>query len=197
VWRCDRTGRTLNLEVDGASADLGELAGGVQCHTYGDRPAEGEVPPASATVLGAGWRLARRLPAAAVWLGEDAMLWIGAGQQALPPDDLVEAAHLAPAFVRAAGLAEPIVRSGDRVRGPQAHPALRLDGEALLDGQPVRWSLAWWRCLVRGKSFVSIVATSAPDQVPAAGGRPARASAALAGDDPRLHAVLTSPRCHG
>jgi hypothetical protein len=163
VWRCDRTGRTLHLSVAGERAPpLDRLAAELRCHRPGERPVDGEVPIASATALGPEWRLAQRGPASAGWLRGDSVLTLFAGQLTAPPHDLVEGAHLAPGWASAAGLEAAVVRRGGRSPGPLAHPALRFDGEATLGGTRVRWTLLWWRCLVRGRSYAALVFAEAP-----------------------------------
>ena len=161
VWRCDKSGRLLRLLREGDAPPLETLAAGVKCHRYGERPADGDVPAAGVASLGPAWRLARRNPASAAWLADDAVLTLFAAQLAPLPVDLVEAAHLVPGWATAAGLQVPEVRGGVRASGPQGHPALRFDGEAVLDGRPVRFRFLWWRCQARARTYGALVVTQA------------------------------------
>lgn len=185
VWRCDRTLRLVRLLREGAAApSIEELAREAHCHTLRDRPVNGDVPRAAVSQLGPDWSLARRNPASAGWLQKDAVLTLFAGQLTLPPEDLVEAAHLAPGWMQAAGLSDVEPKSGDRAVGPQAHPCVRLKGEASLDAQRVRWTFVQWRCLVRRRTYGAVIVAQA--------GRPPQDS-----DWTGRDAALLAARCHG
>lgn len=185
VWRCDKTQRLVRLLRQGTAApSIEELAREAHCHGLRDRPVNGDVPRAAVGVLGPDWSLARRNPASAGWLQKDAVFTLFAGQLTLPPEDLVEAAHLAPGWMQAAGLSEVDPKLGDRVVGPQAHPCVRLKGEASLDTQPVRWTFVQWRCLVRLRTYGAVI-------VAHAGWAPADAD--WTGRD----GALLAARCHG
>ena len=184
VWRCERSGRTLRLVAQGRTPPLEALAARVRCHAPEQRPVNGDVPAASSAALGAGFLLAHRGPASATYLRDDAVLVLFAGQLAEPPGDLIEAAHLAPGWAAAAGLRDAVVKSGGGARGPEQHPASRVIGTASLDGRPVRFTLLFWSCLQRARSYVALVIAQPP---------------ALTGDaDWTGHdEVLLAARCHG
>src|SRR5205085_12500042 len=93
------------------------------------------------------------------------------------PGDAEAARKAAPAWVAAAGLAEPVAAVAESAAGPKGHPALRVKGSARLDGRPVRWTLFFWRCLQRQRSFAAVVFTQ---------------ESAHESD-----AALLSARCHG
>lgn len=184
VWRCPISGRSVRLVRDGLAPPLEQLLPGLRCHKVGDRAVNGEVPTAAATLLGPGWRLARRNPAAAHWLQDEALLTLFAGQLTPPPKDLVEAGRLAPGWAEAAGLKGAQVLTGTRAPGPQGHPAVRLQGAATLDGRELRWALLQWRCVVRKRTFGALVA--------------ARPLAAAASEEWTGHdGALLAARCHG
>lgn len=196
VWRCDRSGRILRVVAQGSTPSLEVLAAQVRCHGPGQRPVNGDVPAASSAALGAGFRLAHRGPASATYLRDDAVLVLFAGQRTDPPRDLVEAAHLAPGWGRAAGLDSVVVKSGGAARGPQQHPATRVIGTATLDGRPVRFALLTWGCIQRARSYVALVVA----QVPAASrgqDAPAKSDTSAEGDWTGHDSVLLAARCHG
>jgi hypothetical protein len=202
VWRCDKTARLLRLASEGEGGPwLEAMAPSIKCHQFKDHPADGDVPAASASLLGPAWRLVRRNPASAVWLTDEAVLTLFAAQQAPLPVDLVEAAHLVPVWAAAAGLKGPAVRAGVRATGPLGHPALRFEGEATLDGRAVRFSFLWWRCLARSRTYGALVVTEAKAAAAAAGavappatGAPAPpAAVGWTGHD----GALLAGRCHG
>jgi hypothetical protein len=189
IWRCEKSGRIFRLLREGALERDFPLAveiAGVQCHDAHTRAANAQVPSVNVASLGDGWSPARRTSASAVYLRSDALEVVFAGRKAALSEDLVVAAHLAPAWIEAAGLREVHVALGEHANGPQGHPAIVLRGEAVLDGRPVRWSLLTWRCLQRARTFEALVI----GEPPAAG---APASASWTGHDAALLAV----RCHG
>jgi hypothetical protein len=204
VWRCDKTGRLLRLLREGDGTPWMEaMAPSVKCHQFKDHAADGDVPAASASLLGAAWRLAKRNPASAVWLKDEAVLTLFAAQIAPLPVDLVEAAHLVPAWAVAAGLKAPEVRTGVRAVGPQGHPALRFEGDATLDGHAVRFSFLWWRCQARARTYGALVVTE-EKAAKAAGGPLAPPAPATAAPQPPAQSgwtghdgVLLAGRCHG
>lgn len=192
VWRCDKTRRLLRLAVDeraAAKVDLRALAARTACHAPGDKPVNGEVPAADVALLGEGFRFARRQPAAAAWLHEDAVVTLFSGLRTPGPRDPDAALQLAPGWALAAGLAQPRALAANWVAGPSRHQALRVIGRALLDGAPVRFTLLQWRCIARGKSFAAIVFT-----------RDAARPAALPSPVERWtphDGALSGVRCHG
>jgi hypothetical protein len=160
VWRCDKSRRLLRLSVNEGAAgkvDLRSVASGVSCHAIGDKPVNGEVPVVDTALLGPAWSFARRQPASASWLREDAVLTLFAGLRAPGVRDPETAAKVAPAWVQAAGLQSPKLESTTWVDGPAKHKALRVIGRAELDKRPVRFTLYLWRCLPRGKSHAALV----------------------------------------
>jgi hypothetical protein len=185
VWRCEKTRRLLRLSLNdkaAAKADAERLAAGIGCHSVADKPVNGEVPVADTALLGPGWRFARRQPASAAWLRDDAVLTLFAGQHAPGPRDPETAAKVAPAWVAAAGLQDAQVASVGWAPGPAKHQALRVVGRARLDGRPVRFTLFLWRCLPRGRSHAALVFT--------------QEAAATAAGTPH-DAALLAVRCHG
>ena len=169
-WRCDKSARLFRLQ----GPDLDRLAAEVRCHAIG-AIGNGEVPTASSSVLGAGWRFGNRGRGSISWLRDDEVLTYFAGQQLPPPRDAEAARNAAPEWAEAAGLEKPSADDAAPAQGPQGHPALIVHGKATLDGRPVRWSLLTWRCLQRQRTFTAIVfAEKAPDD-----------------------AALLSARCHG
>ncbi len=133
------------------------------------------MPAAAGTVLGAGWRFGNRAKGSVSWLRDDAVLTFFAGQRLAGPGDAEAARKAAPAWAAAAGLQGAASTDALAAAGPQGHPAILVHGTAALDGRPVRWSLLFWKCLQRQKSFAAIVFSQ------------------TAADD----AALLSPRCHG
>jgi len=207
VWRCEKSGRIFRLLREGRIEDtlpLAQQVASVRCHDARTKPSNAQVPGVNLVALGDGWSLGKRTPASAVYLRQDALEVIFAGRKAEPSDDLVVAAHLAPAWIEAAGLREPHVETGERANGPQGHPAIALRGEATLDGRPVRWSLLEWRCLQHARTYTALVVSEAPPEranspapsaaAPDAGSpAPAAAPRSWTGYDAALLAI----RCHG
>ena len=157
VWRCDRTSRLFRLAAEGPrSPEIANLAAQVRCH--GDPiVANGDVPAAAISSLGPDWRFGGRGRGSISWLREDAVLTFFAGQSLPPPRDAQAARREARSWVAAAGLSDPAPQEAEPAAGPQAHPALKVRGTASLDGRPVRWTLLFWRCLQRQRSFAAIV----------------------------------------
>jgi hypothetical protein len=155
VWRCDKTARLLRVTVQGPT-EVAKLAAHVRCHAVAPA-ANGEVPAAAGAVLGAGWRFGNRSKGSVSWLRDDAVLTYFAGQQLAGPRDPEAARKAAPAWAAAAGLQGAAATDAQPAAGPQGHPAILVRGTAALDGRPVRWSLLFWRCLQRQKSFAAIV----------------------------------------
>ncbi len=192
VWRCDKTGRLLRLSVNEqalAQVSLASLAAGVACHVPGDKPVNGEVPVADAALLGEGWHFARRQPASAAWLHDDAVLTLFSGTHTQSPREPEVAIKLAAGWTAAAGLTRPTGLAAERAEGPQHHQVLRVTGRALLDGAPVRFTLLQWRCIAKGKSFAALVFTK-DAAVPAA-------TAASGKAWTPFDAALNAVRCHG
>ena len=195
VWRCEKSGRLfVYLREGDPKFTMDELAGNVRCHEERVKAVNAQVPAANLVALGEGWSLAKRTPAAAVYLHGDALLELFAGRKMEPVDDLVLAAHLAPAWIEAAGLREPHVETGEHTNGPEGHPAISLRGDARLDGRPVRWSYLEWRCVERARTYSALVVGDAvPMDLSSDAGTPAAQAGGWTGHDPALLAV----RCHG
>ncbi len=189
IWRCERSGRIFRLLRDGAAERelaFATEAASVHCHDAHTRAASAQIPSVNVASLGDGWVLARRTSASAVYLRGDALEIVFAGRKAALSDDLVVAAHLAPAWIEAAGLHEVHVAVGEHSNGPQGHPAIVLRGEAVLDGRLVRWSMLSWRCLQHARTYQALVVGEPPAQG-------AADAANWTGHDGALLAV----RCHG
>jgi hypothetical protein len=146
----------------------------MNCHPAGAATG-GDVPPAAAAALGAEWRFAHRGKASASYTRDDAVLTLFAGQQLPPPRDPEAAQKAAPAWVAAAGLADAKAETAEIAQGPQGHKALKVKGTAKLDGRPVRWTMVFWRCIQRQRSFTAVFFSRI--------------------DEPSE--ALLSPRCHG
>jgi hypothetical protein len=157
VWRCERTSRLFRLGSEGPrSPEIASLAAQVRCH--GDRViANGDVPAAAVSALGPEWRFGGRSRGSISWLREDAVLTFFAGQAPPPPRDAQAARRAAPAWVAAAGLSDAAAQDAQAAGGPQSHPGIQVRGTARLEGRPVRWTLLFWRCLQRQRSFAAIV----------------------------------------
>jgi len=183
VWRCDKTRRLLRL-VTSPGVDPVPLSPGLGCHAVGDKPVNGEVPVADTALLGPRWRFARRQPASASWLREDAVLTLFAGQRAAGPRDFDAAQKLAPGWAAAAGLRAALVEGAAFTEGPRRHRAVRVRGRARLDGRPVRFTLDFWRCIARGRSHAALVFAEEATE---------RAEGQWTAQDQALAAV----RCHG
>ena len=173
VWRCDKTRRILRVIAQG-SIDAPALAAHVRCHAVA-ATGNGEVPAPASTVLGGGWTFGNRNKGSISWMREEAVLTYFAGSTLPGPRDAEAARKAAPAWVAAAGLNGAEIASAEPAPGPQGHPALIVHGTATLQGRPVRWSLLFWRCLQRQKSFVDIVFSQAAPE----------------------DSALLSARCHG
>ncbi len=187
VWRCDKSGRLFTYRSEGEPGfPLEALLDSITCHQPRMKLANAQVPAANAMALGDGWSLSKRTHAGAIYLRGDAMLELFAGRRTGPTDDLVLAAHLAPAWIEAAGLTEVHVETGERANGPSGHPAVALRGEAKLDGRPVRWEYLEWRCIERARTYGAVVVSQAPNAI-------APPQAGWTGHDAALLAV----RCHG
>lgn len=157
VWRCDKTARILRVLVEGPAApEVASLAAHVRCHAVA-ATGNGEVPRASAAALGAGWRFGNRTRGSVSWLSDDAVLTYFAGQILPGPRDAEAARKASIAWAAAAGLQGAAPTDARPTAGPQGHPALLVQGTATLDGRAVRWSLLFWRCLQRQRSFAAIL----------------------------------------
>ena len=177
VWRCDRTSRLLRIIVEGPrTPEPAAIAAHTNCHQSG-LANNGDVPLAAAASLGAEWRFAHRGRGSASYTRDDAVLTLFAGQQLPLPRDPEAARKAAVAWVAAAGLSETTAAAAEIAQGPQGHRALKVKGTAKLDGRPVRWTLLFWRCFQRQRSFTAVVFSRI--------------------DDRSEDAALLSPRCHG
>jgi hypothetical protein len=154
--------------------DVAKLAARVRCHAVA-ATGNGEVPAAAGAVLGAGWRFGNRGKGSVSWMRDEAVLTYFAGQQLAGPRDTAAALQAAPAWASAAGLQGASPTGARPAAGPLGHPAFLVHGVAALDGRAVRWSLLFWRCLQRQKTFAAIVFSQ------------------TAADE----AALLSARCHG
>ena len=184
VWRCDRTNRLLRIVTEGPQApDPAVIAAQTACHQHG-MSNNGDVPPAAVSALGAEWRFAHRGRGSAAWVRDDAVLTIFAGQQLPSPRDPEAARRAAPDWVAAAGLSGPIAAAAEPSPGPQGHKGFKVKGIAKLDGRPVRWTLIFWRCLQRQRSFAAVVFARTPED---------DRKEDFTGSDN----ALLAPRCHG
>ena len=175
TWRCDKTRRLFRLETTGPRApDVANLAAHVRCHA---EPifTNGDVPAAAIAMLGPEWRFANRGRGSISWTRDDAVLTFFAGEQGAPPHDAEAARQAAPGWIAAAGLSDPAIRDAGAAAGPQSHPGIVVHGSARLDGRPVNFTMLFWRCLQRQRSYAAIVfSQSRPDD-----------------------STLLSARCHG
>ncbi len=165
VWRCDATRRLFHLVTSGPrSPEIANLAAHTLCHA--ERiVANGDMPAPSVSALGAGWQFASRARGSISWTRGDEVLTFFAGQTTPAPPDSRDAQAEAPAWVAAAGLSDAQPQQAEPARGPEDHPALRVRGTARLDGQPVRWTLLFWRCVPRQRSYAAVVFSAAsPDE---------------------------------
>jgi hypothetical protein len=169
VWRCERTGRLFRLVSEGPRApDAARLATHARCHA--DRmQTNGDVPAVAMASLGAPFRFANRGRGSISWMNEDEVMTLFAGQALPPPRDADAARQAAPEWVAAAGLSGVRVGAAEPAQGPQGHPGLAVHGAANLDGRAVRWTLLFWRCLQRQKTFAAVIfgaGAQAPDSGP-------------------------------
>lgn len=164
VWRCAKSRRLFRLQVRGPRApDAAALGARVRCHT---EPVltNGDVPAASAALLGSRWRYANRDRASISWVSDAGVLTFFAGQRLPAVPDAGQARRAAPAWVLAAGLSDVVAQDVQAAAGPQGHPGLRVSGSARLDGEPVLWTLLFWHCLQRQRSFAALTfGQRAPD----------------------------------
>jgi hypothetical protein len=119
--------------------------------------------------LGAPFRFASRGRGSISWMNEDAVMTLFAGQSLPAPRDADAARKAAPEWVAAAGLSDVRAEEAGPAQGPQGHPAVAVRGVASLDGQAVRWTLLFWRCLQRQKTFAAVIfarAATSPDAAP-------------------------------
>jgi hypothetical protein len=157
TWRCDKSRRLFRLESVGPRApDVANLAAHVRCHA---EPifTNGDVPTAAISMLGPEWRFANRGRGSISWTRDDAVLTFFAGEQAASPRDPDAARSAAPGWIAAAGLADPAIHDVESATGPQSHPGIELHGTARLDGRPVSFTMLFWRCLQRQRSYAAIV----------------------------------------
>jgi hypothetical protein len=169
-WRCDKTQRLFRL----TAKEPEKIAAETKCHAQSVQKF-GEVPSAASAILGPGWRLANRSPTSISWLGGDAVLTLFAGQQLQGPRSEEAARRAAPEWILAAGLKDVESQKTQEATGPQGHPGFQVSGAATLQGRKVSWTLLFWRCLQRQRSFVAVVFSE------------------HGGDE----GVLRAPRCHG
>ena len=192
VWRCEKTKRLLRLQTDGPHAPaLERLVPHVSCHGASSAT-NGEVPTAASAALGAEWRFGHRGRGSVAWMRDDSVLTLFAGQLQPSPRTPEAARKVAAGWVQAAGLSAVQVQDAQLAQGPQGHPGVKLHGTAQLDGQPVRFTLLFWRCLQRQRSFAAVV--FARERAPAAAGAPAAHDVKdFTGSD----SALLAARCHG
>jgi hypothetical protein len=162
VWHCDKTQRTFHLSAPRKLA--------TNCHP---QPMQklGEVPVASSAILGPGWRLGNRNPTSISWLSDEAVLTFFSAQQIDGP----RTGHEAECWAVAAGLQNVHAINSQEATGPQGHPAQEVSGTATLNGREMKWTLLFWRCRQRQRSFAAIVFSEK-------GGE---------------EQMLRAPRCHG
>src|SRR3954464_4374719 len=165
VWRCDVTRRLFRLGVAGPRApEIANLAAHTRCHA---EPifANGDVPAAATSALGPTWTFANRGRGSSAGTRGDEVLTFFAGQTVPPPRDAQAAEEQAAGWIGAAGLSHPAPEAAEAADGPQAHSALRVRGTAQLDGHPVRWTLLFWNCVPRQRTFTAVVfSAGAPDE---------------------------------
>jgi len=177
VWRCDKSARLFRLASEGPrSREVAELAAHARCHAE-RLVSNGEVPAVATAALGASFRFANRGRGSISYVSDDAVLTLFAGQSLSGPRDVEAARQEAPAWIAAAGLADAQVQSAELAPGPQSHPGIEVQGAAVLQGRPVRWTLLFWRCLQRQKTFAGVVFGS--------------------GEHPPDPSPLLAARCHG
>ena len=175
VWRCEKSGRLLRLTAEGPRApDVAHLAKTVRCHE-GRMLTNGDVPAVAMSALGAPFRFGNRGRGTISWMNDDAVMTFFAGQALPAPRDADAARLAAPDWVAAAGLADARAEGAELTQGPQGHPGILVRGAASLDGRAVRWSLLFWRCLQRQKTFAAVIF----------------------GEKPPDGAPLLAARCHG
>ena len=157
VWRCDNSTRLFRIYAEGPrSPEVAAIAAHVRCHA--DRMlANGDVPAVASSGLGPEWRFASRARGSISWSREDEVLTLFAGQSTPGPQNPGAARQAAPGWVAAAGLTDAHADAAEISAGPQSHPGVEVHGEARLEGRPVRWTMLFWRCLQRQKSFAAVV----------------------------------------
>ena len=167
VWRCEKSGRLFRLASEGPRApDVARLAKTVHCHA--DRlQTNGDVPAVAMAALGAPFRFANRGRGTISWMNEDEVMTLFAGQAVPAPRDADAARLAAPEWIAAAGLTDARADGAELAQGPQGHPAIAVHGGASLDGHAVRWTLLFWRCLQRQKTFAAVIfGQKTPDAAP-------------------------------
>ena len=153
-------------------------------------------PPRAQTwsQLGGGWALGEAHSlGSAIYLRGDALLEVFAGRKTEPTDDLVLAAHLAPAWLENGRSApRPTSRAGEHTQRSAGHILGRrkLRGEAVLDGRAIRWSYLEWRCLQRARTYGALVVSEALAEAK-------NAAAAPTGGWTGHDAALLAVHCHG
>ena len=148
---------TIRIYAEGPrSPEVAAIAAHVRCHA--DRMlANGDVPAVASSGLGPEWRFASRGRGSISWSREDEVLTLFAGQSTPGPQNPGAARQAAPGWVAAAGLTDAHADAAEIAAGPQSHPGVEVHGEARLEGRPVRWTMLFWRCLQRQKSFAAVV----------------------------------------
>jgi hypothetical protein len=167
VWRCDKSARLFRLSSEGPrSPDVARLATQVHCHA--DRSfSNGDVPALAMGSLGAPFQFANRGRGSISWMNQDEVMTLFAGQAVPAPRDADAARKAAPEWVAAAGLSGAHADAAELSQGPQGHPGVAVHGAASLDGHAVRWTLLFWRCLQRQKTFAAVIfGQRPPDEGP-------------------------------
>ena len=175
VWRCDRSTRLFRLSSQGPrSPEVAQLAAHLRCHAE-PMLTNGDVPAVATAALGPAFHFANRARGSVSFIGGDEVMTLFAGQAIPAPRDPEAARRAAPDWIAAAGLTDAQAESAELAQGPQSHPGVEVHGAARQEGRPVRWTLLFWRCLQRQKTFAAVIfAERAPDP-----------------------SALLSARCHG
>ena len=157
VWRCEKSSRLFRFVSEGPRApEIALLGKHAQCHA--DRSfSNGDVPALAVSSLGAPLQFANRGRGSISYMNQDEVVTFFAGQSVPPPRDVEAARKAAPEWIAAAGLADARADGAEPSQGPQGHPGVAVHGAAKLDGRDVRWTLLFWRCLQRQKTFAAVI----------------------------------------
>ena len=169
VWRCDKSSRLFRLVSEGPRAPEVALLG-KRAHCHAEKSfSNGDVPALAVGSIGAPLQFANRGRGSISYMNDDEVVTFFAGQAVPPPRDAEAARKAAPEWIAAAGLADAHAESAELSQGPQGHPAVAVHGAARLDGRDVRWTMLFWRCLQRQKTFAAVIfsqGTHTPETAP-------------------------------